>query len=112
MHELSVMRNVIDIASEHAAGRPVQRLQLAVGRLSCVMPRALHFCFDSLARGTPLERAELQIDEIDGLARCGSCGKDFAMPVGGARCACGSLEFRLLAGEELKIVELEFQEEN
>ncbi len=112
MHELSVMRNVIDIASEHAAGRPVQRLQLAVGRLSCVMPRALSFCFDSLARGTVLEQAELQIREIDGLALCAGCGVQFDMPVGGARCPCGSLSFSLLAGEELKIVELEFLEEN
>lgn len=110
MHELSVMRNVIDIAQSHADGRRVQRLQLAVGRLSCVMPDALRFCFEAIRAGTVLEQARLEIEPVDGRAECLACHREFEMPLTGARCACGALDFRLLAGEELKIVELELME--
>ena len=112
MHELSVMRNVVDIACEHAGGRPVRRLQLAVGRLSCVMPQALRFCFESIRQDTVLAQARLEIQEIEGLARCQACGSEFAMPLSGARCDCGHLEFELIRGNELKLVELELAEEN
>ena len=105
------MRNIVEIASEHAQGQPVQRISLAVGQLTAVVPQALQFCFDSAARGTVLEQARLEIEEIEGRAHCQQCQREFVMPVGGARCSCGALEFTLLTGNELKIVELEFAEE-
>ena len=64
------MRNIVEIASEHAQGQAVQRISLAVGELTAVVPQALRFCFDSAARGTVLEQARLEIEEIEGRAHC------------------------------------------
>ncbi len=111
MHELSISRSLVELACAHAEGRPVIRLRVAVGKLSAVMPDALRFCFETVRRDTLLHDAALEIEEVAGLAQCAGCGQRFAMPLTGARCACGERQFRLLAGEELKIVELELQEE-
>ncbi len=111
MHELSICRNIVELAQQHADGCQVQRLQLAVGKLTAVMPDALKFCFEALSQGTLLADARLEIMEIDGLAQCAVCGLDFTMPVSGARCACGATAYRILTGQELKITELELKRE-
>ncbi len=106
------MRNIVEIADEHAQGQAVQRISLAIGELTAVIPQALRFCFEAVTRGTVLENARLEIEQVPGRARCQRCGQEFAMPLGGARCACGELGFSLLAGDELKIVELEYADGN
>lgn len=110
VHELSLMRNVLDIVNQHAQGRRVQRVRLAVGELSCVMPEALNFCFESVRKGTVMAQAELEIDRVAGRARCLDCAREFAMPVTGARCECGSWRCRLLEGEDLRVIEMELEE--
>ena len=111
MHELSISRNIVEIATEHAQGQAIARIRLAVGELSCVMPEALHFCFDAVRRDTVLANAQLDIERVAGRARCQDCGAEFALPVGGARCSCGAIRHEILQGEELKIVEIEFDQE-
>ncbi|HYD58154.1 MAG TPA: hydrogenase maturation nickel metallochaperone HypA [Burkholderiales bacterium] len=66
MHELGISRNIVAIAGEAAAGRPIRRITLEIGRLSGVMPHALEFCFDLAAEGTPAARAVLEIRETAG----------------------------------------------
>lgn len=107
MHELGITRNIVEIVNERAEGARVSRVMLAVGELTAVIPEALHFCFDTVTQGTLLEGAELQIEQIAGRARCDRCGNEFAMPLTGAHCECGSRSYALLSGEELKIVEME-----
>ncbi len=60
MHELGLTRNIIAIVSEHAKGKPVKRVQLAIGPLAGVEQRALEFCFQTIAQGTELEKAQLE----------------------------------------------------
>ncbi len=110
VHELSITRNIVEIARTHAEGRRVLRVRLAVGALSAVLPDAMRACFDVVTENTPLAGARLEIEEISGLARCLACGADFALPSTGAHCSCGQMDFRLLAGQELKITELELSE--
>ena len=90
MHELGITRNVIAIVSDAADGRPVRKVTLEIGKLSGVMADAIAFCFDAVAKGTPLEGAKLDIREIDGRGRCSVCGADFAMPALYTPCPCGS----------------------
>ena len=66
MHELGLTRNVVSIVAEHAAGRKVRRVRLAVGPLACVERRAMLFCFDIVAEGTPLAGAALEFIEAEG----------------------------------------------
>ncbi|MCG8595890.1 MAG: hydrogenase maturation nickel metallochaperone HypA [Kiloniellales bacterium] len=66
MHELGLTRNVVSIVAEHAGGRKVRRVRLAIGPLACVERRALSFCFDLVAEGTVLAGASLEFLEAEG----------------------------------------------
>jgi hydrogenase nickel incorporation protein HypA/HybF len=110
MHELSITRNIVAIVDEAARGRHVRRVTLQIGKLSGVMPGAVAFCFDIVAQGTALAGARLNIEEIEGRARCKACGGEYVMPHLAAPCPCGSRQVALLRGEELKIATMEIEE--
>jgi hydrogenase nickel incorporation protein HypA/HybF len=61
MHELGITRNVVAIVCEAAAQRRVTRVTLEVGAQAGVIPEAIAFCFDVVARDTPLAGAVLDI---------------------------------------------------
>jgi hydrogenase nickel incorporation protein HypA/HybF len=110
MHELGIARNIVAIVGEAAKGRRVCRVTLEVGKLSGVMAGGIAFCFDAVAEGTGLDGAALDIQEIEGRARCLVCGVEFAAATFHAPCACGSRRTTLLKGEELKIRSMELEE--
>jgi hydrogenase nickel incorporation protein HypA/HybF len=110
MHELGITRNIVAIVGDAAKGRRVSRVTLEVGKLSGVMADAIAFCFDMVARDTELDGATLEINEIEGHARCLTCGTEFAAPTLFAACICGSRRTLLLKGEELKVKTMELTE--
>lgn len=107
MHELSITEAVVDQITERMNGARISRVRLEVGRLSGVVPDALRFCFDLVVDGTTLHGATLEIVDRDGLARCARCDTEFALNDLLGLCACGSSEWTILAGEELRIKEVE-----
>ncbi len=111
MHELGITRNIVSIVADHANGRAVKRVALDIGKLAGLDARSISFCFDIVAQGTVLEKAVLELNEIDGLGKCLSCEIEFAMPALIMSCACGSRDVERLAGEELKIREFEYSDE-
>ena len=110
MHELGITRNVVAIVSEAARGRRVSRVTLEVGKLAGVMPDAIAFCFDTVAKGTAIEGAVLEIREIEGRCRCRTCGAEFATPALFTPCPCGSQNLERLSGEELNIKSMQLEE--
>jgi len=52
MHELAIAEAIVAIADRHARGRPVSRVEVAVGHLRQVVPSALEFAFGLVATGT------------------------------------------------------------
>jgi len=110
MHELGITRNIVAIVGERAAGQKVLRVRLEVGRLSGLLPEAIRFCFPIVAQGTALEGALLEIDEPEGRGLCAACGAEPALTVPIGRCpSCAAPTLRIVAGEELKIREMEVQ---
>ncbi len=107
MHELGIARNVVAIVGEQAGDARVLRVRLRVGRLAAVMPDALRFCFDVCTRGTALEGATLEIEEVPGQWQCNECGAEFEHDGFGQACQCGSYRLRCTGGEDLKVVEME-----
>jgi hydrogenase nickel incorporation protein HypA/HybF len=107
VHELGITLEVIAITSEKAGGAPVKRIVLEVGKLSLVLPEALRSCFEICRDGTPLESAELEIIEISGRARCRRCADELPLEAPFGLCACGSSDLEWLAGDELRIREME-----
>jgi hydrogenase nickel incorporation protein HypA/HybF len=107
MHELSLTQSIVEVCSQRAAGARVRRVTLEIGRLTCVAPDALRFCYDVCTEGTGLEGSELEIVEIAGRARCRACGADVALADLLTPCACGSYDLDCIAGEDLRIKEME-----
>lgn len=110
MHELGITQNIIAIVSENAQNQKVQRVLLEIGQLSAIMPDAIKFCFDICAQGTIVEGAILEILEIPGMAKCRQCGATIPLVKPFGICKCGSVELDLIAGQELKIKEIEVEE--
>lgn len=109
MHELAVAESVVEAVRARTGDNPVTSVRLRVGRLSGVVPDALAFCFDLATDGSPLEGAELVVEQQDGRARCRTCGEELALDDLILLCACGSADVELTAGQELQIVSVEVE---
>jgi hydrogenase nickel incorporation protein HypA/HybF len=115
MHEMGIAQQIIDIAAAsippELTGARVERINLKIGRLSAVVPESLRFCFEIVARETPLSGAELAIEEIPILARCKECDTRWTIdqPVFTCR-ECNSGRLEILSGRELDIVSIEVAE--
>lgn len=66
MHELGLARNIVAIVAEHAGGRAVKRVRVALGPLACIERPALEFCWEIVTHGTGLARAEIAFVDADG----------------------------------------------
>ncbi|KAB8334396.1 hydrogenase maturation nickel metallochaperone HypA [Scytonema tolypothrichoides VB-61278] len=110
MHELGITQNIVAIVAEYANGTQVKRVLLEIGKLSAILPEAVQFCFDICTQGTVLEGAKLDILETPGLAKCRQCGAEIPLEKPFGICRCGSVHLDLIAGEELKIKEIEIEE--
>jgi hydrogenase nickel incorporation protein HypA/HybF len=111
MHELAIAESVVEIALRHASGRRVTRVELEVGHLRQVVPSALEFAFELVARGTQVEGAELCMREVQAAGRCRSCGADTPLPGFPLMCAsCGGFDVEVTRGEELRVDSLELEE--
>lgn len=111
MHELSLAEAIAAIAEEHAGGRRVAKVEVKIGHLRQVAPTALKFAFELVTQGTPIEGAELEIEEVPVCVTCRSCRTDsrlvrfpFACP------SCGSVDVEVRAGDELFVEALELIE--
>jgi len=112
VHELSLAQAIVEIATRHAAGRSVCRVECRVGHLRQVVPSALQFAFALLCDGTELEGAELVIEEVPARGRCRTCGSETLMTAFPLQCeGCGGLDVEIAAGQELLVDALELEEQ-
>ena len=110
MHELTLLKNVRDILEQNALAQnytKITQVTLEIGRLSCVEPEALRFCFDIVMKKSLAEGAELVIDELKGLGLCQSCYKQIEMESFYDACSyCNSPLVKVIQGAEMKIKDL------
>jgi hydrogenase nickel incorporation protein HypA/HybF len=112
VHELSIADSLVQVAVRHAAGRRVTAVEVRVGHLRQVVPSALEFAFELVAQGTPIEGARLELEVVPAMGRCRDCGVESVMEGFPLACtACGGLDMKVTAGEELAVQELELEEE-
>lgn len=107
MHELAIAEEIVAIVADRTRGAQVRRIVLEVGRLCAVVPDAMRFCFDLATEGTVAEGACLDIVEVPGRGRCRACGADVVLESPFGRCGCGGTDLEWLAGEELRIRDVE-----
>lgn len=111
VHELSIAEAVVSIAAEHAAGRRVAKVEVKVGHLRQVVPAALEFAFELTAQGTPVEGAQLVVEQVAAAGLCRRCGAESVLPGFPLTCAqCGDLDVDVIRGEELLVDSLELEE--
>jgi hydrogenase nickel incorporation protein HypA/HybF len=111
MHELSIAEGVLEVTLRHARGRRVAAVDLQVGHLRQVVPSALEFAFELVAKGTPAEGAELRMEVVPAAGRCRSCGGETALPGFPLACgSCGGLDVEVTRGEELRVESLDLEE--
>lgn len=115
MHEMGIALEIAKIAQEsvpdNLKNARVQIVNLKIGKLAAVVPESLKFCFEVAAKDTPLEGAELHIEEIPVTARCKECGASWTAEQPNFICEkCESGAVELLTGRELDIVSIEVEE--
>ncbi|MCK6512646.1 hydrogenase maturation nickel metallochaperone HypA [Myxococcota bacterium] len=108
MHELSLTRDILRVALQHANGQTIRSIRLHVGTLTNVEISALRFCFDACAAGTLAQGATLHIDTLPARAQCLGCDQILSLPSFSALCPCEKkARLRILSGDELLIKEME-----
>jgi len=111
LHELSIAESIVRIASRQADGRRVTKVQMKVGHLRQVVPSALAFSFELVADGTPVEGAELAMEEVPAVGRCRECEVESQLDNFPLQCrVCGGFDLEILGGEELLVESLELEE--
>ncbi len=100
------MEGVVDHVIERIDAR-VARVTLEIGELAGVDVQALRFCFGVCTEGTSLAGAELDIVRVPARARCRSCGREEPTSSFAAACTCGSFDRALIAGDELRLKDVE-----
>lgn len=107
MHELALTQEIVHAVRKFAEGRNVRRVVLEIGRLSSVVPDAIRLCFEVCAAEEMTPLPDLQIVEVPGHARCRECNGEVVLNSSLDACGCGSISLELLAGQQLRIIELE-----
>lgn len=111
MHEMSLAEGIVQLVEatarrERATG--VKTIVLEIGRLSCVAPEALKFCFDSVSSGSMAQGSRLEIIDIEGQAHCPVCDKTVVISERYEGCPlCGTYPLQLIAGTEMRVKEIE-----
>lgn len=107
MHELSLCEGMIELLQEQAKANhfnQIKRIQLEVGRLSCVEPEALLFSFDVVAKGSIAENAILDIDEISGQGWCDQCTSEITIEQRFDPCPlCDHYPLEIRQGDKMRI---------
>jgi len=113
MHELSLCEELLNLLlseAEQSGARRIHRFRLRIGALGCVMQESLLFHFAQLAQGTLAEGAEIELEQVAGRGRCPDCGAESEIEHRFDPCAhCGATGLLLIAGDELRIVEMEVE---
>jgi len=115
MHEMGIAMEIVDIAKASIPadmqGAKVQRVNLKVGKLSAIVADSLRFCFDLVIKDTPLEGAELAIEELPVVARCKDCQTEWTVTEAVFTCCeCQSGNIDILSGRELDITSIEIED--
>lgn len=112
MHELSIARNIIEVAKrqiQESLPCTVLSIRLKIGALSCVHRDSLRSCFELMAAGTTLQGSQLRIDEMPVVVFCPTCASLRELP-GIQRLACpicGTRTGDIRQGNELEIDTIE-----
>lgn len=114
MHEMAVAENIIkvieDKLKESKENGQVKRIDLKIGKLTCVEPEALRLSFQVVSQGTLLEKTSLNINSVSITGKCKDCERSFHLAELEFSCPfCGSFRIEIQTGNELLIESFEIE---
>lgn len=108
MHEIALCEGVLAVALDAAAGEPVRRVRVRVGRLQAVVPEVFAQGWEMVSEGTMAAGSRVELSEVEVRVRCRTCGQDSAASEPPLACrSCGSPDVEVTAGDELVVEEVE-----
>ena len=112
MHEMGIAQQLVKIAldaiPEEMEHPVVEIVNLKIGKLASVVEHSLTFCFEIIAKDTPLENARLKIDIVPVRVQCEACDHIWEVTGPVFKCPlCGDGAVHLLTGREIEIISLE-----
>lgn len=114
MHELSIAKNIIQIARDHLTPDEEPRLtkiKVNVGSFTSIVPAQLLFGFEAAREETPFDGAELDITLVPLQIKCNACGHEAEIdPIDFFCPSCSSSDVQIVAGDELTITDLEISD--
>ncbi len=115
MHEMAIVQSIMDILEQQAAihhAQRVVRVSLEFGALTAVLPSAIEFAFEILAKDTIAEGAHLDITIVPLKVRCTECGRETILDDYQPFCpVCDSPAVQFLQGrDEMRIASLEIED--
>ena len=117
MHEMALLRNVVDIVVGECAGKDVKAVRtvyLTVGELRDVVEDIVPGLFKWLARDTVAADADVFIRRVPAMVRCNKCGDIFKINVRDPKTwecpRCHAYQdYRLFSGNEFRIERIEVE---
>ena len=121
MHEMALMRNVVDMVLATCEGKDVgsvRKVYLTIGEMRDVIDEYVPSLFQYLARGTVAENAEVMIEHVPMMVRCQGpddahpCGEIFHIDTHDPKTwecpRCHAYQrYRLFCGDEFRISKIE-----
>jgi hydrogenase nickel incorporation protein HypA/HybF len=112
MHEMGIAQQLVTIAldaiPDDIENPRVEKMNLRIGKLAAVVVHSLSFCLEVLTRDTPLEGAELIIDEVPVCLHCESCNHEWQTDTPAFGCpACKTGQVTMMSGREIEISSIE-----
>lgn len=111
MHELSIAKSLVSIASKEAEriGKEVDSVCVKVGVLSGVVPETLVYAYDFVAENTLLHGSKLIVEEVPAKIYCERCRVSTILEeIQKFACqSCGEVSGDLKSGRELEISHFE-----
>ena len=111
MHEMIVAQNLLEIIASEAEKQNIQpvKAKISCGALNCINDETLAFAFNAIARNTPCEGMELEVEHKPISGCCRDCGLVFEVGNFSSKCSkCDSDDFVLLPDAPLVLEEIEF----
>ena len=116
MHEMSIVEALVETVRRELLAHPdgrVRAVRVRVGQLRLVEPSLLEFCYVAAVRDTPLAGSRLEVEQVEGAARCDVCSLEFPVEESWFECPrCRSPRARLVKGDELLLTSIEIEEDS
>lgn len=112
MHELSVTKSILEIATEAAAGSRILLIRLRIGDLASIVDDSVEFYFELLSRGTPAEGARLEFKRVPATASCINCKSSFEVrvPLPDSCLYCQSTAITVSGGTDFLVESIEVED--